>query len=252
MSNSTRRNGRREKSCLAALMGSAALTVSAFALAPSAGAAEPGPATGVKPAAASSSAYLGGFQAVPAGGLASASATFTIPTVHCTKSEDDDGARESNGVYTDSQSVVAWITVHCTTAGPQYDYQFSTPSGAFDEPNAKPGDVVVTSLFESGSASYAEIHDLTNHDYWFASDPTDVGDTTVDLGTFNDLSVFDLPVADFGKVSFSSVTVNGDDLGFDSPTRFNAVSDSDVLIKTGGLSTTGAGSAFSATFKLGS
>ena len=41
-----------------------------------------------------------------------------------------------------------------------------TPSGQTIEPG-RAGDTVVTSLSESATATYAEVHDLTNHQYWF-------------------------------------------------------------------------------------
>ena len=91
MSNfSTSTAGWARRACTPVLAGAAALTVGAIAFAPSAGAAGLSPL--VKPAAgSSSSAYLGGYQATPSGGLASASTTFTMPKLTCTTAQDNDG-----------------------------------------------------------------------------------------------------------------------------------------------------------------
>ena len=59
-------------------------------------------------------------------------------------------------------------------------------------------------------------------------------------------------MANFGKISFANATVNGDYLGFDAPTRFNALNGGDTLVKTSALKTTATGSTFTAQYKKGS
>ena len=108
--------GWRRRACTPILAGAAALTVGAIAFAPSAGAAGLSPL--VKPAAgSSSSAYLGGYQATPSGGLASASTTFTMPKLTCTTAQDNEGAAILFGVYTDNLDVYAFATGQCTDGG---------------------------------------------------------------------------------------------------------------------------------------
>ncbi len=107
--------------------------------------------------------------------------------------------------------------------------------------------MVVASLFQSSSSTYAEIHDLTANVFWFANNNFNQGDTTVDFGTFNESP--SRPVPTFSTVKFTNATVNGDYLGFESPTEFNALNGGDLLIKTGHLATSGTGSTFSAAFK---
>jgi len=75
-----------------------------------------------------------------------------------------------------------------------------------------------------------------------------VTDAVVDTGTEDEVqSVYVLPI--FKKVNFTNATVNGDYLGFDSPTRINAVNGSDLLLKTTALVASDAGSGFSVKFK---
>ncbi len=139
---------------------------------------------------------------------------------------------------------------YCTSTGPATNFNFQTPAGNFDEPGPAVGDTIVASMFQSGTSTWAELHDLTSGAYWVANDPINVGDTVIDVGSIT--QVFDgRPVPTFTKVKLSSATVNGDDLGFSSlgAIQDNALNGADVLIKAGGLSTTGAGSSFTLKFK---
>jgi hypothetical protein len=197
---------------------------------------------------ASSSAYLAGYQATPSGGLASASVTFTVPVISCTPADKSHLANEWNGVYTDKLKTYGFVDGYCTSSGPAYDSVFSTLAGTFDKTGAAAGDVVVSSLFQSGTSTWAEIHDLTAGVHWFADNPTNQGDTVVDLGTFNEVPE-GTPVPTFSKTKFTSATVNGDYLGFDGPTPVNALNGGDLLMKAGALVTSGTGSSCSVKFK---
>jgi hypothetical protein len=169
-----------------------------------------------------------------------------VPTYTCTSAEDNDNAIEYNGVYTDSLETVALVGAECGPGGPTYQYFFKSGSAEFVDGGAAAGDVIVATLFQSASSTWAKLHDLTNGDYWFADEPSNFGDTVVDIGAFVDSPT---PVASFKKVAFTNATVNGDDLGFESPAQFNTLNGGDLLIKTGGIITTGTGSAFSIKFK---
>ena len=127
--------------------------------------------------------------------------------------------------------------------------QFSTLAGTLDKPGAAAGDVVVASLFQSGTSTWAEIHDLTANAFWFANNTVNQGDTVVDIGTYSEVSSSGRPVPTFTTANFTNATVNGDYLGFDSPTEVNALNGGDLLIKSGKLHTTGTGSVFTETFK---
>ncbi len=211
------------------------------------------PLTGLQasasPDVAGSSAYLAGYQDTPAGGLASASVTFTVPTFTCTQEDQGAGSVETNGVYTDSFSAFATVGAQCLgSSSPSYMYDFSAGSAGFNKPGAAAGDVIVASLFESSSSTWVKIHDLTNGDYWFADQSSNLGDSVVDIGTFNEVQSEEA-VTKFKTVVFTNATVNGDDLGFESPMKVDAFNLDDLLMKTGGLSTTAAGSTFTVKFK---
>jgi hypothetical protein len=197
---------------------------------------------------ASSSDELAGYQVSPTGGLASASDTFTVPKITCTKQDKSLGAIQWDGVYTNTLNTFALIATQCLTSGPSYSYVFQTEAGSFVEPGAAPGDTVVTSLFQTGSSTWAEIHDLTAHAYWFADNSVNQGDTTVDVGTLNGTFEGAL-VPTYTTTNFTNATVNGDYLGFDSPTQVNTLNGGDLIAKAGKLKTNGSGSSFSVTFE---
>jgi hypothetical protein len=227
----------------------AALSVATLGFASAAGAAGNVPRlekpSGIE--AASASTYLAGYQVSPSGGLASASVTFTVPTITaCTAAN----AIQLDGVYTNTFNSFALVQTSCP--GPLYQYIFATEAGTKGgEGGVAPGDVVVTSLFQSESATSVEIHDLTNGAYWFDQSRINQRDTNVDIGTLSWTS-YGLPVPTFTKVKFTNATVNGDYLGFDSLTRYNAFNGGDLVIKSGALTTSATGSSFSDKFKAAS
>jgi hypothetical protein len=233
----------------AAVAGMATLVVATLAFASTAGAARNAPRW-QNPSAiedASSSSYLAGYQATPTGGLASASVTFTVPTISCTAKDIDNDAEVQTGVYTGGDAY-ALVDASCASSGPTYTYALGTESGTFNPTGVSAGDVVVTSLFESGTSTWAEIHNLTNGQYWYDNNTANQGDTVVDIGT-DSLLFAGFPVPTFAKIKFANATVNGDDLGFDSPTEYNTLNGGDLVIKAGALTTIATGSSFSDTFK---
>jgi hypothetical protein len=242
--------GRRYRKLFVSVAGLAALSVGTLGFAAGAGAAGvvPHALTPKAIEAAGSSSYLAGYQVTPAGGLASASDTFTVPKITCTAKDKSQSAIQWDGVYTDTLNTFALVATECLTSGPTYQYVFQTEAGSFVEPGAAPGDTVVTSLFQSGSSTWAEIHDLTANLYWFADNPVNQGDTVVDIGTLN--GTFEgRPVPTYTTATLSNATVNGDYLGFDSPTQFNALNGGDLIAKAGKLKTNGSGSSFTVTFE---
>ncbi len=238
----------------AAVAGLAALSVGTLGLASGAGAAGAAPLS-TRPLTtegAGTSNGLAGYLVGPTGGLASASVTFTVPKITCSSTDKSDSATQYDGVYTLALDVYALVGTFCTSTGPSYQYVFATEAGSFDEPGAAAGDVVVASFSESGSATWAKIHDLTNGAYWFADNSVNQGDTSAAIGALND-TYQGLPIPTYTKVNFSNATANGDYLGFESPGKYNTVNTSyaKVIAKPSSLKTTAAGSAFSLTFKHG-
>ena len=204
-----------------------------------------------KPLGASPSDSFAGYQSTPNGGLASASVTFTVPKITCTKSEEAAGAEVWSGAFTSSLQAYALVAAQCHDSGPTYAWQFQTLAGQFNEPGAMAGDVVVASLFQSSTSTFAELHDLTAGVNWGADIAENQGDTVVNLGNVSETGS-GVPVPTFTKVPFTNATVNGDYLGFEGPVEFNTLNGGDLLIKTGHLATSGTGSAFSTQFKKSS
>jgi hypothetical protein len=188
--------------------------------------------------------YYAGWSATPLHGLASASATFKIPTLNCSSSN---GNQLYFGPFT---NVDTWSTIRLSCSGttPTYSYWLSTPAGLVDEPGAAAGDVVVTSLFQTSSYTEAEIHDLTNGQYWVAADDAGGTATGVSFGENEPYATAAIPP--FTPVTFSQVQVNGDYIGFESPTQYNLNRGSGTLVSSGALSDNG--SSFKVTFKQSS
>jgi hypothetical protein len=234
--NAISQHGRRVPAVAAAV---AAVALGVVGFAPAAG------ATG------GTSNGVAGYSVEPSGGLASASVTFTVPTISCTRSDDTTGAYQEDGVYTLDLSIYALVQTLCSSTGPTDQYVFATSAGAFTEPGAAAGDIVVASLFQSGSATWAEIHDLTNGDYWVANNPANQAETTAWIGTLNPYYL-GLHIPTYTKIHFSNATVNGDDIGFASvgATSYETVDSANVVIaKPSALTTTGTGTTFSVKFK---
>jgi hypothetical protein len=182
-----------------------------------------------------------GYADSPSGGLASASVTFKIPPVNCTVTPT---ATVSDGVITSSLGTWALAQASCSSGTPAYSFTVGTPAGsASDLTGASPGDTVVASMFQSGTSTTADIRDLTSSSHWSQSDPIDVGDNGIDIGAY-----LTGPVASFAITKMSNAQVNGQYLGFQSPTESKDVS-THTLVAGSALTTTAHGTSFSLTFK---
>jgi hypothetical protein len=189
--------------------------------------------------------YFAGYSVDTPHGLASVSATFTIPTLNCSSDIDDP---IYFGPYTNTSSAFSTIRLLCNGTTPTYTYWLSTPAGLVEEGGAAAGDVVVTSLFQTATWTEAEIHDLTNGEYWVASD--DAGGTGIDPGIGENEPYATASLPQFTPTTFSSVQVNGDYLGFENPSQYIINRGSGTLTTSSALSDNG--SKFSVTFKKSS
>ncbi len=159
-----------------------------------------------------------------------------------------------DGVFTVDVDVTALVESYCASTGPKTKFYVSSPAGFLDKPGPTPGDTVVASMFQSGSTTGADVHDVTSGAYWFDDDSANVGDTTIDIGSLNQFQLTNSPVPTFTKVHFSNATVNGDDLGFSSvgAVQYNDLNGGDLLVKSGALTTSATGTIFSVKFKRAS
>ena len=98
-------------------------------------------------------------------------------------------------------------------------------------------------MFQSGTSTDADIRDLTSGSHWFETDPTNVGDTAIGIGTY-----LTGQVASFAPITMSNAQVNGEYLGFESPSRYKDVS-THTLVASSALTTTARGTSFALTFK---
>jgi hypothetical protein len=182
-----------------------------------------------------------GYVDTPSGGLASASVTFQIPTVNCTVTPN---ATVSEGVNTSTLRTWALAQESCSSGTPGYSFTVGTPAGsASDLAGASPGDTVVTSMFQSGTSTYADIRDLTSSAHWFEADPTNVGDTGIGIGAY-----LTERVASFTTTTMSNAQVNGESLGFERPSGYRDFS-THTLVARSALTTTASGTSFALTFR---
>ncbi len=98
-------------------------------------------------------------------------------------------------------------------------------------------------MFQSGISTSADIRDLTSGSHWFETDPTNEGDIGIGIGTY-----LTGPVASFGTIKMSNAQVNGQYLGFESPSQYNAVS-THTLVASSALTNNARGTSFTLTFK---
>ncbi len=193
--------------------------------------------------------HLAGYSVTPVHGLASASATFTVAAAACTKKDTADGAEYWAGVYTDTVSTAALVQTVCTTTGVTDNVEVVTQAQTSVITGAVvTGDTVVTSMLQSGSTTEAEVHDLTTGHSWYSSTPLDIGDTSIDIGTANDVDASGIPIPTFATLTLFHTTVNGDALGLEHPQKYNSVDGTAVLIKSGEVHTGQSGTRFSVRF----
>jgi hypothetical protein len=180
-----------------------------------------------------------GYLANPENGFASASTTFIAPA----ESNCSNNTGLIFGVIGTSGGTSAGI--YACGPGGGYDYLAQTPAGVVEEP-ATPGDTIVASVFETGKWTEAEVHDITNGQYWDATYNANAGDKGVDIGVESDEGP---PIVSFPIVSFTLSEVNGDYLGFENPERLRATAfeTNRVLMSSGSL--TDHGTSFKVTFK---
>jgi hypothetical protein len=180
--------------------------------------------------------YAAGWQASPANGLASASATFTIPTITCS---GNNGNQLYFGWGADSgdTQLASTIQLSCDGTTPTYTYWLITPAGLVSEPGAAAGDVVVTSIFQTATNMEAEIHDLTNGEYWVAR-AAEAGNSGNPYLGFNE-PYATAAIQPFTQVDFTSVEVNGDYFGFENPTQFALNRGDGPLVQSSALASYG-------------
>jgi hypothetical protein len=184
---------------------------------------------------------IAGYVDTPSGGLASASVTFKIPVVDCTATPN---ATVSEGVVTGTLRTWSLAQESCSSGTPVSSFTVGTPAGsASNLSGASPGDTVVASMFQSGTSTYADIRDVTSHSHWFETDPTNEGDTSIGIGAY-----LTGPVASFATIKMSNAQVNGEYLGFESPSQYKDVS-THTLVASSALTTTSRGTSFTLTFK---
>jgi hypothetical protein len=187
-----------------------------------------------------SSPYLAGYIATPGAGVASVSATFKVPTINCS---DGNGYTQEWGIDVSSDTIFSAVAGICNGAGAAtYAYIVLANDDEVIEPGASPGDTVVTSGFETGTTTEADIHDLTNGTRYRENGSPVSALASVDIGGFNEGAT-----PPFTTTAFSKCQVNGQYLADESPVQYNQKSGHVTLVTSSRIARPGDG--FKLTFK---
>lgn len=192
-------------------------------------------------ASATGSATLAGYSATPTNGVASATATFRVPTIDCTSGTTEGqflGVGDPTTIDTGSgHTVLAAVFLRCIGTTPDYQCE-AYVNQTFDfQTGVNPGDTVETSMFQTGTQEGAETLDLTNGQH--CSDVTNpVPTTTIAAGLLAE--GIGTPIAPFGHSAFSSVQINGHHLSSESPTKYKLASGATTLAKPSAIASSGA------------
>jgi hypothetical protein len=180
-----------------------------------------------------SASNFAGYNAAPTEGIASVSATFTIPTINCA---DDNDYFDQFGIDVD-QSLYSIVQVACDGSGnASYGAILQVDGGTPYEPNpsVNRGDTVVVSVFQTTSREEAEIHDITDGTYWYDYGANDGALAGAFIGVLNNENT-----PQFTTVAFTKCQINGLYLNEEGPIQYNEKSGRTTLITAGRLSRPG-------------
>jgi hypothetical protein len=181
-----------------------------------------GPASATTPRLSNGAAqFFAGYTLTPSNGVASVSTTFKVPTITCATGA---GPGQAFGVWGyDTQTAYvaeAAVQTYCTGTTPTYNFYILANSADFTEGGVSPGDTVVASFYETPGWTQATVHDRTSGVTWIANWATNyLPASTVWIGT--DSIPGNGYVAPFVSVKFTKTQVNGDYLGYQSPSGYN-------------------------------
>jgi hypothetical protein len=167
------------------------------------------------------------YLTTPSGGVASASTTFHVPYLNCSSGTTSGQAYGVEADFSNSwdSGVVAWSKVDalCNGTTPQYQFDVQANATEFIENGVSAGDLVTTSFFETSSVVQAIVHDMTSGYTWIADGNPEaatevlVGATIFPSAVIGGYTHF----APATVASFTKTQVNGDYIGFQSPSQYN-------------------------------
>jgi hypothetical protein len=201
------------------------------------------------PAGASAlpSDYGAGYFAEPSTGFASASATFTVPSVSCTSAPSSESIGLQVQANDEGTVAIDWsddavVDVQCNDGTPSYSFDVDSGSNNFVEPGVSAGDVVVASIDQTTTVGVATVHDLTSHYTWVAED-TPFTESGVFWSIWTGAYYYGNSGswAQFTSIPFSKCQINGDYLTYSSPAQYNYRPSGSVLVRTSALNRAGDG-----------
>jgi len=184
-----------------------------------------------------------GYLSEPAG-FASASATFTVPTVSCGSSQTGEEAigvmlqgGDEGTVY---QQDDANALLECNAGTASYQLRVDAGSAAFTEAGVSPGDTVVASIFQTSSVVEATVHDRTSGYTWNAAG-SPLSGTGWQWGVWTGAYYWGGGFVAFTSSTFTKCQINGDYLTYSTPIQYNYKIGNKTYIKASPLNSTGDG-----------
>jgi hypothetical protein len=184
-------------------------------------------------------------------GVSGASATFVMPSISCASSSDSEWLLPGIWVYDGGGNLTEQVDVNFNcNGGGLYEQAVICVTGADCDASLTiaPGDAVVASLSESGTATTGSIRDLTSGGTAQVIGSATTSDGVVFVGDDGPALFGVTAVPTFSPaIKFSRVQVNSQYLNAWGPSQYNLKSNKKVQIATGSL--TSPGDAFTTTFK---
>jgi len=193
--------------------------------------------------ASTGSDFGAGYLSEPAG-FASASATFTVPTVSCTSSQTGEEAigvmLQGSDDATVYQQDDANALLECNAGTASYQLHVDAGSASFTEPGVSPGDTVVASIFQTSTVVEARVDDRTSGYTWDAAG-SPLSGTGWTWGVWTGAYYWGGGFVAFTSSTFTKCQINGDYLTYSSPIQYNYKIGRQTAIRTGALNNTGDG-----------
>lgn len=211
---------------LAGLILACAVAAGLTLAAPASAAGHPTSTAGLHPNAVPALNYGAGYFTYPgsAHGVASASATFTMPSFSCVHAGDHEWLLPGIWVYDGNGNMTQQVDVNfnCNLGAILQQSVICLTGASCDTSLAPaPGDTIVASLAYTSTATVGTIKDVTTGQQAQVVGPAVTTDYTVFVGDLGPNPYGVTKVPSFTKVPFTSVQVNGQRLVDSSAVQYN-------------------------------
>jgi hypothetical protein len=191
--------------------------------------------------------FFAGYVGTPSDGIASASATLTVPTTTCVNTNDNERIAVGPELITAgaNNDVAAAVVIDCTNGAVSYQLEAYTQHGGDFRQAISAGNTVALSIAETNSGTtVAKARDLTTGASLSSQQATGTADPDTTFveglipGGVGHVGGSYGVVPNFVKLKLIDCQVNGEYLGFLGATQTNLKENSDIQVSTGNLKST--------------